>query len=354
MVSNRVVNLILIFLTILVVMVFIQLVTAYEVYAADRAVEIAKRSRDRIETSGSMLKKSSQAMFSEFAKKTAELQRLLDTRQRLEAAGLLSRDNPKGRARRANINARIILEVGYLKEVCDQHIDPLLISLAFFDRAISESIIATQATRSINDNHELNIKNYKKSQAHRFNQTADYAEELLNRIMGAKDPRVKKRLLKRYRRVKTRLNRIKQRRKLYESRLRIAVTNQVLSEKIRKKIREHGEKIPKKFIAVVSNLNNAFYKVVPIAETGGTGFADSLNGFGFSNLQKLSETLDIVSDSTKKLDGVLNEMVNDVLQGLDGIKHVDGVDGGTNNTEVLSYEQEMEFIGKERTAWSEG
>lgn len=351
MLSNRLINAILAFLAVLVGMVLLQLLLIFNVHAADRAVEIAKQSRDRIETSGNMLKESSQAMFTEFAERSGELQRLLDTRERLEQAGLLSRDTAEGRARRAHINARVISEVGRLKDVCDNHLDPLLTSLGAFDQAISESIVDTQATRSISDNHELKIKNYKKAELRRFNQAAEAAEELLNQIRNEQDPRIKRQLVDRYRRVKNRLRQIQQRRNLYENRLRIAAMNQVLSDKTREKIREHGDDIPKKFIAVISNLNNAFYKVVPVAETGGTGFADSLSGFGFSNLKKLSETLDIVSASTQKLDGVLNEMVNDVLKGLDGIQHVEGE---TFNAEVMSYEKEMEFIGKERAAWSEG
>ena len=350
MISDRLLNIFMIFLAVIVLMVA-QLIVSTYVNAADRAVEIAKNSRDRIETSGSVLKQSSQKMFSEFAVRTGELQKFLDTRDRLEKAGMLSKDDPLGKSRRANINARIILEVGKLKDVCDQNIDPLLLSLESFDRAIAESIVDTQATRSISDNHELSIKNYKRAELERFNQAAETAVELLDQIRSTQDPVIKKRLQDKYNRVRERIGQIKQRRVLYESRLKIAAMNQMLSDKIREKIREHGDEIPKKFINVISNLNNAFYKIVPIAETGGTGFADSLAGFGFSNLKKLSETLDIVAASTEKLDGVLNDMVNDVLEGLDGIK---SVDDDHVTTGAISYEKEMEFIGKEKAAWSQG
>jgi hypothetical protein len=350
MISDRLLNAVMIFLAAIVLLVG-QLIASPFVNAADRAVEIAKKSRDRIENSGSLLKQSSQKMFSEFAVRTGELQKLLDTRQRLEKAGMLSKDDSLGKSRRANINARIILEVGKLKDVCDQNIDPLLLSLESFDRAIAESIVDTQATRSINDNHELSIKNYKKTELNRFNQAAETAVELLDQMRSTQDPVVKKRLLNKYNRVRNRIRQIKQRRVLYESRLKIAAMNQMLSEKTREKIREHGDEIPKKFINVISNLNHAFYKVVPVAETGGTGFADSLSSFGFSNLKKLSETLDIVSASTGKLGGVLDDMVNDVLEGLDGIK---SVDDDNVTTGAISYEKEMEFIGKERAAWSQG
>ncbi|SDU57085.1 hypothetical protein [Desulfobacula phenolica] len=351
MISHRVLNAVFIFL-VAIILTLAQLIGSTDVKAADRAVQIAKQSRDRIESSGSLLKESSRTMFSEFAVRTGELQKLLDTRERLEKAGMLSKDDPEGKTRRANINARIILEVGKLKDVCDQNIDPLLLSLESFDSAIAESIVDTQATRSINDNHELNIKNYKKTELARFNQAAATAENLLDRIRTADDPMMKKRLLAKYNRVKNRIRQIKQRRVLYESRLKIAAMNQRLSEKTREKIREHGENIPQKFINVISNLNYAFNKIIPVAETGGTGFADSLSSIGFSNLKELSNTLDIVSASTDKLDGVLNDMVNDVLEGLDGIKTVD--DDNVTTGGAISYEKEIEFIGKERAAWSQG
>ena len=352
MISDRPFNKVMIFLAVMV-LAGAQLIESTHALAADRAVEIAKQSRDRIESSGSLLKQSSQKMFSEFAVRTGELQKLLDTRERLEKAGMLSKDDPMGKTRRANINARIILEVGKLKDVCDQNLDPLLTSLESFDRAIAESIVDTQSTRSINDNHELSIKNYQAAEMERFNEAAMTGESLLNQIRAAaNDPVTKKRLEAKYKRVKNRITQIDQRRRLYESRLRIAAMNQKLSEKTREKIREHGEEIPRKFVNVISNLNQVFFKIVPVAETGGTGFADSLSNLGFSNLQKLSETLDIVSASTEKLDGVLNEMVNDVLQGLDGIQGVDDENAPSGGT--ISYEKEIEFLGKQRAAWTQG
>ena len=351
MIPNRILNIWLVVLAVLVIMVA-QVVATGFVHAADRAVEIAKRSRDRIENSGALLKNSSQKMFAEFAMRTGELQKLLDTRDRLEKAGMLDRNDPEGRARRANINARIILEVGSLKDVSDRNLDPLLLSLESFDRAIAESIVDTQATRSINDNHELSLKTYKKSESERFAQAAALAEELLEQIQAAQDPVLKKRLQTKYRRVKNRIRAISQRRVLYETRLKIAAMNQVLSDKTRANIREHGETIPKKFITVMSDLNNIFLKLVPVAETGGTGFADSLSNLGFAKLRQLSETLDIVSDSTGKLNVVIDGMVKDVLKGLDGIQQVEDETISTGGAH--SYEKEMEFIGKERAAWSQG
>jgi hypothetical protein len=124
---------------------------------ADRAVEIAKRSRDRVERNSNNLKASSQAVFTEFAERTATLQKLMDTRNALEAAGFLTKGDPEGDARRAHINGRILTEVGELKKVCDKNLDSLLFSLESFDAAVADSLVDTQATRSINSNYELTL-----------------------------------------------------------------------------------------------------------------------------------------------------------------------------------------------------
>jgi hypothetical protein len=356
MISDRLMNAFLIFLAAIILLVCQLLASTYaeastENMDADRAVEIAKRSRDRIENSGKLLKKSSGKMFSEFAERTGELQKYLDTRQRLEKAGMLSKDDPLGKSRRANINAKIILEVGRLKGVCDENLDPLLMSLDVFDRAIADSIVDTQATRSINSNYELILKNYKQKEQERFIKAAATAEELLEQIRSNQDPVIKKRLIAKYNRVKKRLSQIKQRRVLYESRLKVASMNQKISGMIRQKIRQQGSDVPSKFRNVMSGLYTSFGKVVPVAETGGTGFADSLGNFGFANIAELSNTLDIVEASTQKLDKVLDQMVDDVIGGLDNIQIIDdkSVKSGS-----ISIEKEMEFIGKERAAWGNG
>ncbi len=45
---------------------------------------------------------------------------------------MLDKKDPLGRARKANIDARIILEVGALKDVCDKNLDPLLLDYQVF------------------------------------------------------------------------------------------------------------------------------------------------------------------------------------------------------------------------------
>lgn len=358
MISNRIFNIWLIFLAVLV-LTAAQAVDAGFASAADRAVEIARRSRDRIESSGTLLKESSRKMFSEFAVRTGSLQKLLDTRARLEKAGMLDKKDPLGRARKANIDARIILEVGALKDVCDKNLDPLLSSLESFDRSVAESIVDTQATRSISDNHELSLKTYKSSESERFARAAAAAEDLLDRIQNTDDTNLKERLLAKYHRVKNRIRAINQRRVLYETRLKIAAMNQVLSDRTRANIRKHGAAIPQKIVDVMSDLNNIFLKLVPVAEAGGTGFADTMSSIGFTELKQLSETLDIVSDSTKKLNRVIDGMVKEVLKGFDGIQQVD--DETVSNGGACSHEKEMEFIRKERAdinkkraAWNKG
>ncbi len=315
---------------------------------ADRAVEIAKQSRDRIENSGKLLKNSSSKMFSEFAARTGELQKYLDTRQRLEKAGMLSKDDPLGKSRKAHINAKIILEIGRLKGVCDENLDSLLMSLDSFDRSIAVSIVDTQATRSINSNYELILKNYKQKEQERFIKAAATAEELLEQIRSSQDPAGKRRLIAKYNRVKKRLSQIRQRRVLYESRLKVASMNQKISGMIREKIRQHGSDVPSKFRTIMSNLYTSFAKVVPVAEIGGTGFADSIGNFGFADLAQFSNTLDIVGDSAFKLGKFLDQMVDDAIGGLDNIQIVNdkSVQSGS-----ISFEKEMESISKERTAW---
>lgn len=318
---------------------------------ADRAVEIARRSRDRIENNGEMLKASSGKLFSEFAARTGELQRLIDTRKHLEEAGMLDKKDPLGRARLANINARIISEVGRLKGVCDRNLDELLISLDNFERAIADSIVDTQATRSINSNYELILKNYTQKEKSRFLEAAAGAEALLEEMRTVQDPVVKKRLLAKYSRIKKRLGQIRQRRLMYEARLKVAAMNQKVSGIVREKIRNQGHDLPTRFRAVMAGLYTSFSKVVPVAETGGTGYGSSLENLGFSGINDLSETLDIVEASTDKLNKVLDRMVEDVVGGLENIEIVDhaAVKSG-----AVSIEKEMEYLARERAAWERG
>lgn len=320
-----------------------------DVSNADRAVEIAKKSREKVERSGKMLQSSSNEMFKAFAESTVELQKLMDAREQLDQAGFLSKDDPEGKARRAHINAKILTEVGNLKLICDQNIDNLLASLDSFDRAVADSVVDTQATRSINSNYELALNRYLKQERKSFDQTMENAEEALEAYQDATDPAEKKQLKKKYDRIKKRMVKIAQRRKLYESRIKVAQMNQKITGLIRDKIRQDGGEIPEKFRSVMSGLYTLFAKIVPVAEAGGTGSPDYLANMGFSNLTELNNTLGVVESSIAKLDGVLDNMVNEVLSGFDGIQIVDGT-GMTG--EALSVEDEMDFIYSQRDQWT--
>ena len=316
--------------------------------SADRAVEIATRSRHRVEQNSKSLKVSSEVIFKEFAERTATLQKLLDTRRQLEDSGLLQKEDPDGDARRAHINGKILVEVGELKNVCDTHLDSLLYALASFDEAVAASLVDTQATRSINSNYELSLDQYVKQERRRFEEADRQAQAALMAYQKETDQRRKNRLKKKYARAKSRLLQIRQRRTLYEARIKAASMNQKISALIREKIRTDGSDISTRYRSVLTNLYTTFAKITPIAEVGGTGSPQIMANIGFSNAQELKDTLAIVDGAVEKLAGVLDDMVNDVLAGLGEIRVVKG-DGIIK--ESISIEEEMEFLRKQREAW---
>jgi hypothetical protein len=315
---------------------------------ADRAVEIARQSKDKVERSGKLLQASSHDMFAAFAQSTATFQQLLDARQQLEDAGFLSPDDQDGRARRAHINARILTELGELKNACDKHLENLLTALDSFDRAVSDSVVDTQATRSINSNYELSLERYLKQERENFHAAAKNAEEALHAYENATAPAEKRQHQMRYNRIRKQLVQIEQRRKLYESRVKVAEMNQVLTGMIRDKIRRDGTDIPEQFRSVMTNLYTLFSKIVPVAEAGVLDGPDALASLGFENLSQIRDILGTVDDSTNKLSQVIDGMVNEMIGGLDGIRVVDDIamTGG-----VMSVEDEMAFIYEQRIRW---
>ncbi len=317
--------------------------------SADRAVEIAKRSRDRIERNGQDLKTSSDALFTGFAQQISDLQKLIDTRQQLESSGFLTKGDPDGDARRAHLNSKILMEVGELKEGCDSHLDSLLRALERFDRAVADSLVDSQATRSINSNYELSIQQYLKQEKTRFSQAAGDAQSLLEQFQDAETERDKKRLLKKYKRAKKRLVQIEQRRKLYEARMKVAAMNHKITGLIRERIREQGHDIPSRFRDIMAGLYNTFAKITPVAEIGGTGKPEFLSGLGFANVDQMQETLNIVDGAISKLGTVLDSMVDEVIGGLGDIQVVSD---GNMTTESFSAEEEMEFLRNQRQGWS--
>ena len=313
----------------------------------DRAVQIAKKSRTRVERSGDDVKQSSRALFKEFADRTAALQELLDTRQQLEESGLLDKNDPAGAARRAHINGRILMEVGKLKKSCDANLADLLRALDRFDDAVAASLVDSQATRSINTNYELALNRYMRDERVRFKQASEQAQKALEAYQDAENPREKKRLLRRYNRIKRRLLQVEQRRRLYEARVKVAAMNQRFAELVREKIRAEGSGISSEFRDLLANLYNVFAKITPVAEVGGTGSPELMANLGFTNVEDLRNTLAVVSDATTKLGGVLDDMVNDVMAGLGEIRVVNsGI-----NSESLSVEEEMEFLRQARVNW---
>lgn len=314
----------------------------------DRAVQIAKKSRSRVERSGKDVKISSQVLFQEFADRTVALQELLDTRNQLESAGLLDKDDPEGAARRAHLNGKILMEVGELKKSCDQNLDDLLRALDRFDASVAASLVDSQATRSINTNYELALSRYMKDEKIRFEEASGTAQEALEAYQEAGNEKEKKRLLQKYNRIKRRLIQVEQRRRLYESRVKVASMNQQFSGLVREKIRAEGSDISNQFRDLLANLYNVFAKITPVAEIGGTGTPELMANLGFPNVEELRNTLAVVSAATDKLGGVLDEMVNDVLAGLGEIRVVNtnGING-----EALSVDEEMDFLRQARLNW---
>ncbi len=315
----------------------------------DRAVEIARKSRDRVERNGKTLKASSQAVFKEFADRTVALQKLIDTRKELEDAGFLTKGEPDGDARRAHINAKILSEVGELKKVCDRNLDHLLYALDRFDMAVADSLVDSQATRSINSNYGLALDQYLKHEKARFLEAEDNARAALAAYLEETDSKRKIRLEKKYNRSKQRLLQIEARRRMYKARVKAAAMNQKITGVVRSKIRSEGIDISSKFRQVMANLYNTFAKIIPIAEVGGTGSPGILSDLGFSNVEDLQETLVVVDDAVDKLSHVLDDMVKDVLNGLGGITVVK--DNGVISESII-IEEEMEFLRKQREAWN--
>lgn len=317
---------------------------------ADRAVEIARQARDRVEYSGQSLQSASQTLFKEFAETTVKLQRLIDVRQNLEASGLLAKGDVDGDARRAHINGKILLEVSELKQACDQNLTTMLSALEQFDQAVADSLVDSQATRSINSNYELALDQYLKQGKAHYQDAAGDAESALQSYQAETDERSKARMLKRYQRAKKRLVQISQRRNLYEARLKVAAVNQQVSGVVRQRIREQGNDIPSRFREVMAGIYNTFAKITPIAEFGGTGNPEVLGAIGFENLSELRSTLDVVDGAIGKLGTVLDDMVSDVTGALSGIQVIDG-NGSTSGT--LSVEEEMGFLRQQREAWNQ-
>lgn len=322
--------------------------TASGFIEADRAVEIARQSRDRVERSSQGVQNASRDLFQGFAERTVELQKLLDARRELESAGFLDKDDPDGLARRAHLNGQILLEVGKLKEECDNNLPGLLGSLESFDGAVASSLVDSQATRSINSNYELALDQYLKQERGYYQKANNDAEAALNAYQHERDPRLKERAQNQYRMAKQRLRQIEMRRQLYEARLMASEMNQKASEKIREKIRLEGHTVPTRFRQLIASLYTTFARITPIAEVGGPGAPEIWGQLGFTNLEEMNSSLQVVDGAISKLDGVLGDMVSDVMSGLGTIQVVD--EGGRADGSI-SVEEELEYLRKQRESW---
>jgi hypothetical protein len=315
---------------------------------ADRAVTIAAQSRDRVESSGAMLKDASRTLFEDFAARTATLQTLIDTRNALEKSGLLDADEPEGAARKGHINAKILAEVGALKEVCDRNLGELLAALDSYDQSVAQSVIDSQATRSINSNYELKLRQYLTAEQGRFEKAEVQARRLLEEYRLATDELSRQRILDRYKRAKQRLDRTAQRRTLYETRAKVAQVNQQLTAKVRDQLRMNGNEIPRRFRAMLAALYGTFSRVTPAIESGGINTPAALARLGFSNLSEIDETLSVVNASIGKLNELLDGMVEEVAGGLGKVAFIDDPEV---TTDTFSVEEEMEYLRNQRQAW---
>jgi len=312
----------------------------------DRAVQIARKAKNNVEYRGKHLKAISDKVFREFALKTSELQKLLDTRKHLDQAGLLDSNDHMGKLRKRNLNAKIIANIGELKEICDNNIDALLSALDTFDRTVVQSIVDSQATRSINTNYELNLKEYIKRSSVRFDNAMQEAEKLLYDCNNGKD----KRSCEKYNRSKLRLQRINETKKLYQTRMIVTTNNQKVSEAIRDQIKSKGFRISSKLRQLLTKLYITYSKVSPITVSDFGDSSSKFDSINFNELDAFSNQLEVVDSSITKLNGVMDSMVNEVIGGLGNISEVNGK---FVNAAQISTEEELIFLQKLKKEWKQ-
>lgn len=316
----------------------------YSFAAVDRAMEIAKKAKNNVEFSGNELKSVSDKVFKAFAEKTAELQKLMDTRKNLEEAGLLDSDDELGKARTRNLNAKILGKVAELKEIADSHLSSLLFALERFDQTVAEAISDSQATRSINSNYELNANNYLKKEKEIFAEAFENAEQYLKECDNGRNQAA----CERYHRSKQRLERIKQRKKLYEARMLVVSNNQKFAELVRDQIKKKGPMVSSKLRKLLSNLYITFSKISPITPVVGKDSSAVFESAGFANMEKFLDTLGVVDDSLDKLNTELDTMVDGILEGFGNIAKVEGK---FVTKEQFSTEEELSYLNKMKQEW---
>lgn len=316
----------------------------YTFAAVDRAMEIAKKAKNNVEFSGNELKSTSDKVFKAFAEKTAELQKLMDTRKNLEEAGLLDPNDDLGKARTRNLNAKILGKVAELKEIADSNLSSVLFALDRFDGTVAEAISDSQATRSINSNYELNVNNYLKKEKEIFAEALESAEKYLKECDNGRN----KIACERYSRSKQRLERINQRKKLYKARMLVVANNQKFAELVRDQIKKKGPMVSSRLRLLLAKLYITFSKISPIAPVVGKDSSTVFESAGFANMEKFLDTVVVVDDSLDKLNIELDAMVDGVLEGFGNIAKVEGK---FVTQDQFSTEEELSYLNKMKQEW---
>ena len=305
----------------------------------DRAINIVNRSKQKIEQSGEIVKKTTDEFGKSFAEKVGEIQYLIDVKKDLERKGELDH------LTRRVIDGYILLKIGELKESTDKHLPSLLSALDHFDRTVSGVVIDILDTGYINANYKLDYKQLLEREKRHFNKAYNEAEELLQKCDDGDQN-----ACERYRRVRMKLERMRQRKTLYDMRIRVAILNQKITERIRDTIKEEGGGIGAKFRNSLSKLYLAYSKVTPLVH-----FWEQAGALSIPTLTKLSENLEILDLSIGKLVDVVDGIVEGVLKDLGKIGPVPPAPGGKSiNTQEelkrlneLKVDMETNVIGGE-------
>lgn len=281
--------------------------------SGDRAVDISKNARERVNRSGKQLVSSSKAFFSAFAAKTGELQDIIDTKKSLQESGMLD-SNP---AIEPNLNARFMTAVGGLKEACDTHVQELQQSLERFEETIGQAIADTQNVKAINSNYELALSEFKKKEQEKYDEAEKRAMKLLEACEDGDQS-----ACRRYRSVKSRLMSIAQQARMYSTKVKIAQVNQQLGAALRTKIRNDGPEIAYKMRDMLTQLYASFHKIADIMEIGGPDLKRCLTEgiFGGLSTDELNANLDLATQSIGKLSAHIDSMVDSILADLGGMQ----------------------------------
>ena len=306
--------------------------------SSDKAIRIIKQSHDRMERSSQNLMASTKPLFQEFAERSVELSKLIDARKQLDEAGLLVKGDPDGDARRIHIDARILTETGELKKFCDSHLAGILNSIANYDRAVVNSVVDSQATRSLIGNRELAMEQYIAKRSRAYAEAIQEASATLEALQNETDPQKKKRLQKKYNNSKKRLNRHEKKKRLYESRLKMTENTEKLSKLMRDNIRNSGSEISSTLRDQLLELYQAFENAVAIVEIGPEMM--SSGSYNLASMGELQQMARITGPSITKLSNMLGQMTDDMISQLStGFENA-----AIKSGESFSIEEEMNFL----------